>query len=119
MTRKGERLVSGAVLSARVASLKKWADENARFHAPEVRSTAEYLIESFRDAIERAGEVYLSTSNAAVMTGWDEQTLRRRGREAVQGERLPREWSALEVIKDGPGYAFRVSTIPVKGRKTA
>lgn len=111
-----DTIVSSAVLEAEVEQLEDKIDEYGKFWAGAERKVADWLIAEFRDAMKRAGELYATTTATARATGWSDQTLCDRARRRLAGERLAPPWDQVQVMRDGSGYSFRLSTVPPKPR---
>jgi hypothetical protein len=73
-----------------------------------------WVLTEVRAAIHDAQVEYVPTGEAADLTGWSDETLRRHAKALHAGEAAPREWGQMLVRKDGGDWAFCVSTIPVK-----
>lgn len=78
-----------------------------------------WVLEEMRAAVREAEREYRPTSEAARLTGWSEETLRRRARALHEGKAVPGEWAQMIVRKDGADWTYLVSTVPVKRSNAA
>lgn len=74
----------------------------------------DWVLTEVRAAIREAEVEYVPTAEAAKLTGWSDETLRRHAKALHAGEAAPREWAEMLVRKDGGDWSFCVATIPVK-----
>ena len=115
-----DRLVSTNVLRERRERLREEIAEQKRVRAdgdPFFRIT-DWLLAEWEDAEREAAREHVPTAEAARLTGWSEQTLRKYGQAARDGEPMPEGWEGLVARKDGD-WSFVVSTIPVKRTQAA
>lgn len=121
MSRKPERdrLVSAAVIAKRQARVNDWLRANEGFLDAKAVNVARYILGEWEEAVDEAGEVYLSTAEAARMSGWSPATLQARAQEMADARTPARGWEGLEVQRTPKGWSFKASTIPLKGRMSA
>lgn len=116
-----DRLISTAVTSERRAELRHQIDEQRKLRSdddPFFRH-ADWLLSEWEQAEREAAREYVPTTDAARLTGWSEQTLRKWGAAARDGDPLPEEWQELRARCEGGQWSFCVSTIPVKSTQAA
>lgn len=116
-----ERLVSTTLLTERIEELEAEVEEQRKTRADTdpFFKIADWLLAEWRKALRDAEREYVTTAEASRLTGWSDQTLRQRAREAAAGAGLPDGWEELRARKDGTDWSFCVSTIPVKGQAAA
>lgn len=116
-----DRLISVAVLRERRQEIREEIEEQRKVRAdsdPFFRVT-EWLLAEWEEAERRAARRYVPTADAARLTGWSPQTLRKYAKDAAEGRPLPEGWEELVVRAEGSGWSFCVSTIPVKSTEAA
>ena len=110
-----DRLVSTAVLRARLEQLHQTNAEHARAGMPESAiRRSEWLLAEFEDALKEAAREYRPTGEVAALTGWDPQTLRAKARRVLAGQYPGEGWGELLVRHEAGEYTFCVATVPVK-----
>ena len=123
-----DRLVSTAVLRDSRERIRAQIAEQKRLRAesdPFFKIT-DWLLAEWEQAERDAAKEYVSTAEAARLTGWAPATLRKRANAAREGEPLPKGWEELQARRtgssepgDGGDWSFVVSTIPVKSTAAA
>lgn len=116
-----DRLVSTTVLRDRREELRGEIEAQRKVRADDdpFFRIADWLLAEWEDAEREATRQYVTTSEAARLTGWSEQTLRKRAQAARNGGRLADGWEGLVVRAEGKEWSFCVSTIPVKSTEAA
>ncbi len=111
-----DRLVSTGVIAQRLKDLEdEIADQRkVRPEGDPYFLITGWMIAEFRDAMKQAALEYRPTSEVAVLTGWDPQTLRAKARAVLAGQSPGPAWENLLVKADGGEYSFCLSTVPVK-----
>lgn len=121
MAEKKPRLLMlvNAPIEERLQQVQKRLQTHAELEGPDASSvrTGRWIIAEIEDAMHEAEEAWLPTTEASNATGWDEQTLTKWARRKLRKEPVPHDWRGIQVRKSGAGYAFRVSTLPVKPKK--
>jgi hypothetical protein len=112
-----DRMVSSACLREHLQEVVARAEEHAPFLPDYARKRDEWLLAEFQRVIREAETQYVSTGEAAQLTGWDQQTVRKYARLAVEGAGLPEAWSRLVALREGRDYSVMLSTVPVGGRR--
>lgn len=116
-----DRLVSTTILRERRQLLREQIAEQKRTRAdgdPFFRIT-EWMLAEWEQAERDAAREYVPTVEAARLTGWSDQTLRKRASDARDGRPMPDGWEGLLARRDGAEWVFCVSTIPVKNTAAA
>lgn len=112
-----DTLISTAMLRARLAELEEEVARQRRMR-PEgdpFFTHSAWLIAEFREAIRLAEIEYRPTTEAAKLTGWSAQTLRRAARDILAGRDPGEGWQTVLVKQEtGGDYSFAVSSLPVK-----
>lgn len=116
-----DRLISTTVLRERRDQLQETIEAQRAVRADEdpfFKITA-WLLAEWERAERDAAREYLPTVEAARLTGWSEQTLRKKAHQVRAGEDPGEGWEELLVRSTGSEWAFAVSTIPVKRTNAA
>lgn len=116
-----DRLISTTLTRERRDELRQQIQDQKRLRAQDdpFFKITDWMLSEWEQAEKEAAREYVSTAEAARLTGWSEQTLRKRAHEAHEGRPLPEGWEELRVRADGPTWSFCVSTIPVKSTQAA
>lgn len=110
-----DTLISESVVLDAMKEISTMIAEHADIYgdeAPQVK-LGRWITARLELGVKKARERYLGVPEAAIASGWHEQTIRRYAAMVVNGETPPAPWRGLRVRgnKRGP-YAVLVSTIP-------
>jgi hypothetical protein len=116
-----ETLVSTGPLRERIRRLEAEVEAQRQLRADDdpFFRWADYFLAAMTEALREAEREYVSTAEAARLTGWSEQTLRARGRDVTNGRLMPAGWEGLLARQEAHEWAFCVATIPIKGQAAA
>jgi predicted transcriptional regulator len=114
-----DTLISDRALRERIAELREKQQEHRPWLSEQAINRAEWVIAEIEDALRDAAVEYVSTSEAARLSGWSDQTLRKHARRALANEEMEPGWELLLVRYDAGEYSFNLASIPAKGRASA
>lgn len=116
-----DRMVSTSVLRERREEIRETIEEQRKVRAEDdpFFKHCDWLLSEWEQAEREAAREYVPTAEAARLTGWSEQTLRKYAAAAKAGEPMPEGWEELRARTDGAEWSFCVSTIPVKNTRAA
>lgn len=114
-----DRLVSTAVLRERRARLREQIAEQKRTRAEgdPFFKIADWLLAEWEQAEKDAAKEYVSTAEAARLTGWSVHTLRLKAARARSGATMTEGWEGLQARRTGGRkgeWTFVVSSVPAK-----
>lgn len=107
-----DALVSTAAIRDALAELRAKQDEDAGYLPDYALKRGEWVIARMEKALRDAEREYVSLSDAARLKGWDEKTLRKWGRAALDGSSLPEEWGGILARFEGGRWSFCLATVP-------
>ena len=123
-----DRLISTSALRERREELRDQIDEQRRTRSdddPFFKITG-WMLAEWEQAEKDAAKEYVSTAEAARLTGWTVGTLRKYAAARREGEPVPDGWDELQAKRTGAGergdrgeWHFVVSTVPIKNTAAA
>ena len=115
MNRRRPLVVVTEPINTRLEKIQEKLLEVARFTGDDSGAvrTGNWIVAEIEDALKEASEMWMTTHDAALATGWTEGTLKRWARKKIDGAPLAPAWKQVQVKKTTGGYAFRVSTLPI------
>lgn len=85
----------------------------------EVAAMAERVLLEWEKAERDAAREFVETARAAFLTGWSADTLATHAKAIEETRTVPEEWRGLIAQRNSAGWAFVLSSIPVKRSQAA